>query len=50
MRTVEGAGRKEPVGFLKDVGRSVHHQDGGQAWNVAELYVALFSFFSLMVG
>ena len=30
MRTVEGAGRKEPVGFLEDVGRSVHLQDGGQ--------------------
>jgi hypothetical protein len=30
MRTVEGAGRKKPVEFLEGVGRSVHHQDGGQ--------------------
>jgi hypothetical protein len=30
MRTVEGSGRKEPVGFLEDVGQSAHHQDSGQ--------------------
>ena len=32
MRTVEGAGREgsEPLEFLEDVERSVHHQDPGQ--------------------
>ena len=45
MRTVEGAGREdsEPLEFLEDVERSVHHQDPGQCMELRPIGLTTYN-------
>ena len=44
VRALEGAGWKEPLEFLEDFGREVHHQDVGQRLERRRLVRSFYSF------